>query len=132
MVPIGKAKVVREGKHITLISHSRMVELCKEAASELAKKGIEVEVIDLRTIKPLDIATIADSVRKTHLCALVEEGHVFAGICAEVGFLIQEHCFDYPRCSYRARMPERNPDALFKSARKRDHANKRADHRRTQ
>lgn len=95
LVPIGKAKVVREGKHITLISHSRMVELCKEAASELAKKGIEVEVIDLRTIKPLDIATIADSVRKTHLCALVEEGHVFAGICAEVGFLIQEHCFDF-------------------------------------
>lgn len=95
LVPIGKAKVVREGKHITLISHSRMVELCKEAASELAKKGIEVEVIDLRTIKPLDIATIADSVRKTHLCALVEEGHVYAGICAEVGFLIQEHCFDF-------------------------------------
>ncbi|MBS0628923.1 MAG: pyruvate dehydrogenase complex E1 component subunit beta [Verrucomicrobia bacterium] len=95
LVPIGKAKVVREGKHVTLISHSRMVELCKEAANEVAKKGIEVEVIDLRTIKPLDLATIADSVRKTHLCALVEEGHIFAGICAEVGFLIQQHCFDF-------------------------------------
>lgn len=95
LVPIGKAKIVREGKHITLISHSRMVDLCKEAAVEMAKKGIEVEVIDLRTIKPLDLATIADSVRKTHLCALVEEGHVFAGICAEVGFLIQQHCFDF-------------------------------------
>lgn len=95
LVPIGKAKVVREGKHITLISHSRMVELCKEAAAELAKKGIEVELIDLRTIKPLDLAAIADSVRKTHLCVLVEEGHIFSGICAEVGFLIQQHCFDF-------------------------------------
>lgn len=95
LVPIGKAKIVREGKHITLISHSRMVDLCKEAANELAKKGIEVELVDLRTIKPLDLATIADSVRKTHLCVLVEEGHIFSGICAEVGFLIQQHCFDF-------------------------------------
>lgn len=95
LVPIGKAKVVREGKHVTLISHSRMVDLCKQAAEELAKRGIEVEVIDLRTLKPLDIATIADSVRKTHLCALVEEGHIYAGICAEVGFTIQQHCFDF-------------------------------------
>lgn len=95
LVPIGKAKIVREGKHITLISHSRMVDLCKEAALELEKKGIEVELIDLRTIKPLDLPTIADSVRKTHLCVLVEEGHVFAGISAEVGFLIQQHCFDF-------------------------------------
>lgn len=95
LVPIGKAKVVREGKHVTLISHSRMVLLCKEAAEEMAKKGIQVEVIDLRTIKPLDITTIADSVRKTHFCVLVEEGHIFTGICAEVGFQIMEHCFDY-------------------------------------
>lgn len=95
LVPIGKAKIVREGKHITLISHSRMVDLCKDAATELAKKGIEVEVIDLRTIKPLDLPTITDSVRKTHMCVLVEEGHIYAGICAEVGFLIQQHCFDF-------------------------------------
>ena len=95
LVPIGKAKVVREGKNVTLISHSRMVLLCKQAADELAKKGISVELIDLRTIKPLDIATIADSVRKTHACVLVEEGHRFSGICAEVGFQIMEHCFEY-------------------------------------
>ncbi len=95
LVPIGKAKIVREGKHITLISHSRMVDLCKDAATELAKKGIEVEVIDLRTIKPLDLPTITDSVRKTHMCVLVEEGHIYAGITAEVGFLIQQHCFDF-------------------------------------
>ena len=94
LVPIGKAKVVREGKHVTLISHSRMVQLSKQAADELAKKGIQVELIDLRTIKPLDITTIAESVRKTHTCVLVEEGHIFAGICAEVGFQILEHCFE--------------------------------------
>src|SRR5690606_19298544 len=67
---------------------------CKEAAEELSKQGISVEVIDLRTIKPLDIATVASSVRKTHRCVLVEEGHIFSGISAEVGFQIMEHCFD--------------------------------------
>lgn len=94
LIPIGKAKVIREGKHVTLISHSRMVTMCNQVADELAAKKISVELIDLRTIKPLDIATIAESVRKTNRCVLVEEGHVFAGICAEVGFQIMEHCFD--------------------------------------
>jgi pyruvate dehydrogenase E1 component beta subunit len=93
-VPIGKAKVVKEGKHITVVSYSRVLKFCREAADELAKQGISVELIDLRTIKPLDIATLASSVRKTHRCVLVEEGHVFAGISAEVGFQIQQHCFD--------------------------------------
>lgn len=93
-VPIGQAKVVREGKHITLISYARMLKICMNVAEDLAKQGISVEVIDLRTIKPLDIATIAASIRKTHRCVLVEEGHIFAGISAELGFQIQEHCFD--------------------------------------
>lgn len=95
LVPIGKAKVVMEGKHVTLVSHSRMVNLCKQAAEELAKAGVKVELIDLRTIKPLDIATIAESVKKTNHCVVVEEGHMFAGICAEVGFEVTQHCFDY-------------------------------------
>ncbi|MGL4539564.1 MAG: pyruvate dehydrogenase complex E1 component subunit beta [Candidatus Rhabdochlamydia sp.] len=94
LVPIGKARIVREGDHVTLVSHSRMVLHCQEAAQELEKQGIQVELIDLRTIKPLDIDTIALSVRKTHFCVLVEEGHVFGGISAEVGFQIIEHCFD--------------------------------------
>lgn len=94
LVPIGQAKVVRPGKHITLISYSRMLKFCAQAADELAKEGIEVELIDLRTIKPLDIGTIAHSVRKTHRCVVVEEGHIFSGIAAEVGFQILEHCFD--------------------------------------
>ncbi len=94
LVPIGQAKVIREGTHVTLVSYSRMLKFCREAADEMAKQGIQVEIIDLRTIKPLDIATIASSVRKTHRCVIVEEGHVFTGISAEVGFQIMEHCFD--------------------------------------
>ncbi|NGX45454.1 MAG: 2-oxoisovalerate dehydrogenase subunit beta [Chlamydiae bacterium] len=95
LVPIGKAKVIQEGRDITLVSHSHMISHCRAAASELAKRGIRVELIDLRSIRPLDIATVAQSVRKTNHCVLVEEGHVFSGICAEVGFQIMEHCFDY-------------------------------------
>lgn len=95
LVPIGKAKVVREGKDVTIVSHSHMMRLAMEAAEKLAQKGIRAELIDLRTIKPLDTATVADSVRKTHFCVLVEEGHIFAGISAEVGFQIQQHCFDF-------------------------------------
>jgi pyruvate dehydrogenase E1 component beta subunit len=95
LVPIGKAHVVQEGKDITIISHSRMVIVCKEVVKELAKKGIKAELIDLRTVKPLDIATIAASVKKTNHVVLVEEGHIFAGIAAEIAFQIMEHCFDY-------------------------------------
>lgn len=94
LVPIGKAKVVREGTQVTLVAHSRMVNLCRLAAEEMAKRKVSVEVIDLRTVKPVDITTIATSIRKTHACVLVEEGHTFGGICAEVGFQIMEHCFD--------------------------------------
>lgn len=95
LVPIGKAEVVRQGKDLTLVSYSRMLNFCKKAAEEMAKEGVSVEVIDLRTIKPLDIATIIKSVQKTNRCVLVEEGHFFAGICAEIGFEIQQFCFDY-------------------------------------
>lgn len=94
LVPIGKANVVMEGKDVTVVSHSRMVNLCKMAALELAKEGISVEVVDLRSIRPLDIETVARSIHKTHRAVLVEEGHYFAGITAEVGFEIMETCFD--------------------------------------
>lgn len=94
-VPFGKGKILREGSHITVVSYSRMLKHCNAAADELSKRGIKVEIIDLRTIKPLDIALVASSVKKTHFCLLVEEGHMFAGISAELGFQIQEECFDY-------------------------------------
>jgi pyruvate dehydrogenase E1 component beta subunit len=95
LVPIGKARVVCEGRHVTLVTHSRMVKYCAQVAIELAQQGIEVELIDLRTIKPLDLPTVVTSVQKTGACVLVEEGHSFAGISAEVGFQLQQVCFDY-------------------------------------
>lgn len=95
LVPIGKAHIVNEGKDLTLISHSRMVNFCKKAVQEMEKEGISIELIDLRTIKPLDIATILNSVKKTKRCVIVEEGHYFGGIASEIGFEIQEFVFDF-------------------------------------
>jgi pyruvate dehydrogenase E1 component beta subunit len=94
LVPIGKAQVIREGRHVTLVAHSRMVKMCMQVAQECAKKGIDVELIDLRTIKPLDLPTLVTSVQKTGTCVLVEEGHFFAGICAEIACQLQLVCFD--------------------------------------
>lgn len=95
LVPIGKASVVQEGSDLTLISHGRMVNVCKEVIKQLAKEGVSIELIDLRTLKPLDTPTLVKSVQKTNRCVIVEEGHFFAGIAAEVGFEIAEFCFDY-------------------------------------
>lgn len=94
LVPIGKAKVVVEGSDVTIVAHSQMVNVCRQVVKELAKQGIKAELIDLRTIKPLDIATVLNSIKKTHHAVIVEEGHLFAGIAAEVAFQIQERCFD--------------------------------------
>ncbi len=95
LVPIGQADVVQEGTDITIIAHGRMVKLCKEVCQQLEAKGISAELIDLQSIKPLDIETITASVRKTHFCVLVEEGHLFTGISSEVAFEIQQNCLDY-------------------------------------
>ena len=94
VIPVGKADIKRPGTDITLISHGRMVMVCMQAAEALSSQGISDEDIDLRTIKPLDLQTITTSVRKTHFCVVVEEGHLFAGIASEVAFRIQELCFD--------------------------------------
>lgn len=94
IIPLGKADVKRTGTNITLISHSRMVNNCLEAAERLAEKGISAEVVDLRSIKPLDIDTIGASIQKTHFAVVVEEGHYFAGIAGEVACEIQERFFD--------------------------------------
>jgi pyruvate dehydrogenase E1 component beta subunit len=95
LIPIGQAKVVEQGNDVTIVSHGQTMPLCRKAVQELAKRGIRAELIDLRTIKPLDIETVVQSVRKTNRCVLVEEGHLFGGITAEVGFQIQELCFDF-------------------------------------
>lgn len=94
LVPIGKASIARSGEHVTLISFSRMVSLCIEAAEQVERRGISVEVIDLQTIKPLDISLLSNSLRKTHRCVVVEEGHLFSGIASEVAFQLTERCFD--------------------------------------
>jgi pyruvate dehydrogenase E1 component beta subunit len=95
VLPIGKAERVITGNDITIVSHGRMVKLCRKVCEELSAKNISAELIDLQTVKPLDLETIAESVKKTKFCVVVEEGHIFTGISAEVGFQIQEHCFDF-------------------------------------
>ena len=95
IVPIGKAKVTRTGTDVTLVAHSIMVGKAMEAAESLAAEGIDAEVIDLRTIRPLDIETIIGSVKKTNRIVSVEEGWPYAGIGSEIAALIMEHAFDW-------------------------------------
>ena len=95
IVPIGKARVVRKGAHVTITSFSRMMETAMAAAEQLAKEGIEAEVIDLRTIRPLDTATIVSSVKKTNRLVSLEEGWPFAGIGAELSAVMMEQAFDW-------------------------------------
>ncbi len=95
VVPIGKARVRREGGHVTITAHSRMVGLALEAAEKLAAEGIEAEVIDLRTLRPLDHETIVQSVKKTNRIVSVEEGWGPYGVGAEVCQRVVEHAFDY-------------------------------------
>ena len=95
IVPIGKANVVREGRDVTITAFSIMVGKALEAAEQLAQEGIEAEVIDLRTLRPLDTQTVITSVKKTSRLISCEEGFPFAGIGAEMIALINEQAFDY-------------------------------------
>lgn len=95
LVPIGKAKVVRPGKDVTIVSFGIGMTYSLAAAEALAKEGIEAEVIDLRTIRPMDIETVIASVQKTHRCVAVEEGFPQSGVTAEIGMKIMEAAFDY-------------------------------------
>ncbi len=94
-VPIGRAKVVRPGEDVTITAFSLMVGRALEAAETLSAEGIEAEVIDLRTIRPLDTHTIVESVKRTNRIVSVEEGWPFAGIGAEIGMRMMEEAFDY-------------------------------------
>jgi pyruvate dehydrogenase E1 component beta subunit len=95
VIPIGKARVVRQGQHVTLIAWSNGMTYALKAAEELAKGGIEAEVIDLRTLRPMDTETIVASVKKTGRAVVVEEGWQQCGVGAEVAARIMEHAFDY-------------------------------------
>ena len=95
ILPIGKAKIEREGSDVTIIAFSIMVDTALKAAEKLAEQGISAEVINLRTIRPLDIETIAASVKKTSRVVSLEEGWPFAGIGSEIIATVTEHCFDW-------------------------------------
>jgi pyruvate dehydrogenase E1 component beta subunit len=95
VVPLGVADVKREGTDVTLVAHGKMVALALKAAEVLAKDGVSAEVVDPRTIRPLDVATIAASVRKTNRCVIVEENWPFAGVGAQVVDDIQREAFDW-------------------------------------
>jgi pyruvate dehydrogenase E1 component beta subunit len=95
LVPIGKARVRREGGNVTLVAHARMVGYALEAADELSHDGIEAEVIDLRTLRPLDHDTVVASVKKTSRLVTIEEGWGPFGVGAEVAARVVEHAFDY-------------------------------------
>jgi pyruvate dehydrogenase E1 component beta subunit len=95
IVPIGQAKIERVGKHVTLVAFSIMVGVAMKAAETLAEQGIEAEVINLRSLRPLDTATVVESVKKTNRLVTVEEGWPYAGIGAEVAMRVIEHAFDW-------------------------------------
>lgn len=94
LVPIGKGDLKREGTDCTIVTWSTMVYTAMKAAEELAKENISVEIVDPRTIRPLDEELIFESVRKTNRCVILEEGHQFNGIAAEIAARIQNACFD--------------------------------------
>src|SRR4051794_28009569 len=95
ILPIGKAKVERTGSHVTIVAFSIMVGVAMKAAETLAEQGIEAEVINLRSLRPLDTQTIVESLKKTNRLVTVEEGWPYAGIGAEVAMQVIEHAFDW-------------------------------------
>ncbi|WP_293678814.1 pyruvate dehydrogenase complex E1 component subunit beta [uncultured Phenylobacterium sp.] len=95
VVPIGKAKIRRVGSDVTLVAYSRMVGFCLQAAEKLAEEGIEAEVVDLRTLRPMDIGTVIESIKKTNRVVTVEEGWGPMGVGAEISAKAVELAFDY-------------------------------------
>jgi pyruvate dehydrogenase E1 component beta subunit len=95
ILPLGRAKVERVGQHVTVVAFGIMVGVALQAAEALAEQGIEAEVINLRSLRPFDTATVVESVKKTNRLVSVEEGWPFAGIGAEVAMQVIEHAFDW-------------------------------------
>lgn len=95
LIPIGQADVVRKGDDVTLVSFGKIMKTAHAAAEALAKDGIAVELIDLRTIRPMDIGTILESVRKTNRLVILEESWPVASISSEIAYRVQRHAFDY-------------------------------------
>jgi len=95
LLEIGKANVVRQGKHVTLVSFGKMMKVAYAAADELAKEGIEAEVIDLRSVRPIDYDTMITSVKKTNRMVVIEEAWPLASISGELAYIVQRRAFDF-------------------------------------
>ena len=95
IVPIGKARIARAGKDVTIVSFGIGMTYSLAAADKLAAEGIEAEVIDLRTIRPMDLATVIESVKKTNRCVAVEEGYPQFSVTSEIAAQVMTHAFDY-------------------------------------
>ena len=95
IIPIGKANVIEEGKDVTIVSYGKMMKVVKEAYSHLNEKNISAELIDLRTIRPLDFEAIINSVKKTNRLVVVEESWPFGSIASEISYRIQQDAFDF-------------------------------------
>lgn len=95
LIPIGLANIVREGSDVTIVSFNKMMKVAIAASEELAKDGIEAEVIDLRTIRPLDHDTIIKSVKKTNRLVILEEAWPFGSVCTEITYRVQKDAFDF-------------------------------------
>jgi len=95
LIPIGMADIKRKGKDVTLVSFGKMMKVVLKAADELAAEGIDAEVIDLRTVRPIDYATVIESVKKTNRLVLIEESWPLGNISTEVAFKVQKEAFDY-------------------------------------
>jgi pyruvate dehydrogenase E1 component beta subunit len=95
LIPMGKADIKREGKDVTIVTYSYMVHFALEAAEKLSQEGIDVEVVDLRSIKPMDVETIVDSVKKTNRVVCLQETWLTCGVAGEVAAVIADKAFDY-------------------------------------
>lgn len=95
LIPIGEAKVVREGNDVTIVSFGKIIKVALEAANAMEKDGVSVEVIDLRTVRPIDYQAIVNSVKKTNRLVIVEEAWPLSSIATEITYHVQKHAFDY-------------------------------------
>ena len=95
IIPIGVADIKRKGSDVTIVSFGKIIKVAHEAAEVLQKEGISVEIIDLRTVRPIDYKTIVDSIKKTNRCVVVEESWPLASISSEIAYHLQHYAFDY-------------------------------------
>ncbi|HET6847164.1 MAG TPA: transketolase C-terminal domain-containing protein, partial [Anaerolineales bacterium] len=94
-IPIGESKIQRAGKDVTIVTYSKGLEISTKAAEQLSKDGIEVEIVDLRSLRPLDMSPVLESFKKTNRAVIVEEGWKSFGVGAEISSRIYEDAFDY-------------------------------------